>query len=382
MSKVGFRERAASVWRRLRGGELTPWRAAASVAIGLAIGVTPLWGVHFLLVLAVCVPLSLDAPIAYLAANVSMPVVAPFLTMAELEIGAFILTGHSLPTTLATLREHGGGLFMREIAVGTAVFSPSIAVLGGTLTFFGTRIASDARARRDPLAWARRLELKQALDRVARRYASGTSRAAHHYVRSKLAADPVAERLVALAPDGGFGEVLDAGCGRGQLGVLLLEHELATHVTGFDWDPNKVELATLAARGLNASFRVGELTLPIQERPDTALLVDVLHYLSAEEQQATLHRVARSTRTMVVVRELDPDRGWRSRMTRVQEAVTTRLRYNRGRHVDPQPISALTGVLEAEGFEVEVSPCWGATPFSNVLLVARRRELRTSEPSE
>ena len=102
------------------------------------------------------------------------------------------------------------------------------------------------------------------------------------------------------------------------------------------------------------------------------LVVDVLHYLSDEEQEAALLALARAARRLVIVREIDPDRGWRSGLTRLQEAITTALRYNRGARVNARPIVALTRVLEAGGFTVEVSPCWGTTPFSNMLLVARR----------
>jgi uncharacterized protein (DUF2062 family)/SAM-dependent methyltransferase len=363
----GFRAKVRLAWKRLRGGELTPARAAASVAIGLAIGVTPLWGFHLPLVLAVCLPLRLDAPVAYLAANISIPLIAPFLTMAEVEIGAFLLTGQALPMDLALVRSRGAGLLVKEVAVGTLVFSPAMAIIGGTLAFFVTRLARGGSPRPVPS------DLDLALDRVAARYAAKGSRAAYHYVRSKLAGDPIARRVAELGASEPLGEVLDAGCGRGQLGVLLLEQGIATRVTGFDWDEKKLAIATRAAEGLPATFRKEDLRSRALEPGDTALLIDVLHYLTAEEQDAVLQNVARAARRLVIVRELDPDRGWRSTVTRIQEGVTTGLGYNRGARVNVRPIALLTKVLEEGGFRVEVSPCWGATPFSNVMIVARRR---------
>jgi uncharacterized protein (DUF2062 family)/SAM-dependent methyltransferase len=361
-----FRAKARLAWRRLRGGELTAARAAASVAVGLAIGVTPLWGVHLLLVLAVCLPLKLDAPVAYLAANISIPIFAPFLTMAELEIGSFLLTGQALPMSLALLRAHGAGFFVKEMAVGTLVFSPAVAFVGGGLTYFAVRFFR-------PSAPAARSDLDLALDRVASRYAESGSKPAYYYVRSKLAGDPIARRVADLGALEDLGVVIDAGCGRGQLGVLLLEQKLAERVMGFDWDAKKVEFATRAASGLAASFRAGDLREPLAEPGDTALLVDVLHYLETDEQRTVLQNVARAARRTVIVRELDPDRGWRSKVTRLQEGLTTGAGYNRGARVNVRPIAELAGVLEAEGFSVEVTPCWGSTPFSNVLLVARRK---------
>ena len=46
-----------------------------------------------------------------------------------------------------------------------------------------------------------------------------------------------------------------------------------------------------------------------------------------------------------------------------------------GKRVRVRPIRELSRVLEREGFKVEVQPCWGGTPFANVLLVARRARI-------
>ena len=68
-----------------------------------------------------------------------------------------------------------------------------------------------------------------------------------------------------------------------------------------------------------------------------------------------------SARKRVVLRELDPDRGWRSATTKVQEAVTTFFGYNVGERVRVLPISAFTEVLERGGFQSRVEPSWGST---------------------
>ena len=122
-------------WRRLRGGELTPLRAALSVAVGLAIGVTPAYGAHLFLVLAVCVPLGLDAPVSYLAANISIPPLAPFLWFAEIEIGSIVSTGHRLSLETAALRAVGPWAFAKELLLGTLLFAPTVAIFGGAVTY-------------------------------------------------------------------------------------------------------------------------------------------------------------------------------------------------------------------------------------------------------
>jgi len=139
------KQRFREAWARLRGGELVPWRAAASVAAGLAIGVTPLWGFHWLLVLVVCVPLRLDTPIAFVASNISLPFIAPFLTLGEIEAGAWIGTGHGVPLDVDALRAHGFAAFARELGLGVAVVAPVVALVGGGIAY---AVASLARARR------------------------------------------------------------------------------------------------------------------------------------------------------------------------------------------------------------------------------------------
>jgi uncharacterized protein (DUF2062 family) len=122
-------------WRRLRGGELTPARAAASVAIGLAIGVTPLWGVQWAIILAVCLPLRLDAGIALLASQVSLPFIAPFITFAEIEIGARILRGSWVALTRDEVKTLDLATVASELALGTLLVAAASAALGASLAY-------------------------------------------------------------------------------------------------------------------------------------------------------------------------------------------------------------------------------------------------------
>jgi SAM-dependent methyltransferase len=327
----------------------------------LAIGVTPLYGAHFWLVVAVCVPLRLDAAVAYLAANISLPFIAPFLLLAEVQIGAWARTGHGLALTLADVRARSPSELGAALVVGTAIFAPAMGLVGGALTWVVATLAGRGHER-DADA------LRAAVERVAARYARGR-RAAYHYVRGKLASDPVAARVAAL---GDLGDVVDVGCGRGQLAALLLEMGRAERVRGVDWDAAKVDDARRACAGLDARFEASDAREAPIDGCDTVLLVDVVHYLTDAEQDALVSRAAEGARRRVVIRELDPDRGWRSAVTRAQERVTTALGYNRGARVNVRSIESLTAPLRARGFDVEVTPCWGGTPFANVLVVATR----------
>ncbi len=207
------------------------------------------------------------------------------------------------------------------------------------------------------------------VSRVANRYRRTASRM---YAKGKLSSDPIAGQLVALGREQPLGHVVDVGCGRGQMAVLLCESGVAERVSGFDWDAKKVEEGNAAAEGLRAHFSQGDVrTEPIPEA-DTVLLVDVLHYLTDKQQEDLVARVIASARRAVVVRELDPDRGWRSATTKLQEGITTLLGYNVGERVRVRPIADVVGSLEAAGFTVRVEPSWGSTPFANVAIIATR----------
>jgi SAM-dependent methyltransferase len=216
--------------------------------------------------------------------------------------------------------------------------------------------------------------LEHAIDRTARRFERAAEKKGDYYfARGKLQGDPATSAIAAL---GELGSVLDLGCGRGQLAVLLLEAKVAERVHGVDWDAGKVAFASRAAEGLSATFAPGDVR-EVEGGPyDTVLLVDVLHYFSRETQDALLARAARLVKPggRLVVREADRGRGLRSLTTRIQEGVGTWAKVNVGERVLFRDVAReLVPQLDGLGFTSTVAPCWGSTPFSNVLLVATRR---------
>lgn len=146
--KAEAKQRLKDAWQRLRGGQLTPVRAALSVAVGVAIGVTPVWGLHWALVLGICLPLRLDAGVAYLAANVSLPFFAPFITTAEIAVGARIVVGSWPEITPETVKTIEFRTVLRELVVGTAVVATVGAAALGGLTYAITALLRRARRTR------------------------------------------------------------------------------------------------------------------------------------------------------------------------------------------------------------------------------------------
>jgi SAM-dependent methyltransferase len=210
------------------------------------------------------------------------------------------------------------------------------------------------------------------LRRVAARY-KNAGRYGRTYVAMKLRQDPVHADVLSLATRENLGDVVDIGCGRGQLAVALLEAGLAKSVVGLDWNARHLSEGQAAAAGLAFKTVVQDAAgAPAIPECDTVVMVDVLYQLRTEAQFALLRAAARAARDRLLIRTADPDRGARSVFTRCIEVLGRRIMPNSGAHVNALRIATIAEQLAGENFSLAVAPCWRGTPFANVLLVARR----------
>lgn len=355
-----FRQRARWVWRYLRGNPDNPVRVSASVGAGLFIGCLPLYGLHLPLCLAVCLPLRLDVLVAYVAANISNPLIAPFLLLLEVQVGSLLLDGRLLPLSASAVEQIGVSGLLLQILIGAPIVATVIAGIGALLTWpLGKKTRKVSGS-----------DLEAALSRTIERYRD--SPMAHRfYVAMKLLLDPIVPALDALP--GSFAEVLDVGCGRGQFSALLLELGKATRARGFDWDALKVRSAAKAV-GVRGSFCAADFFASAWGEADTVLLLDVLHYLDRTKQVALLERAYGALRPggRLVIRDVASRSGVRSRLAEAFERLATRVGYNRAAELDFRSCLELQSELTRLGFELcSVEPCGGAL-LGNVLIVATR----------
>jgi 2-polyprenyl-3-methyl-5-hydroxy-6-metoxy-1,4-benzoquinol methylase len=346
--------------------------------------------------LTLCIVLRLDGVIAWVAANISNPFFSPFLLTAEVQLGGYLHTGATLPLDdLQAVRETGVSGFLLYAFTGAPLVAAALAISGALLAY----LFMLAKVRWAPLTERAPYTLPEAAppwwhatERVASRYAplgevtTPAQRSQFHYVRIKTLTDPITKMIVELAEEGdehddagggALGEVLDIGTGRGQIPIMLLELGHATRAHGIDWDEVKIVAARAAAEqapSLHAHFVHDDMRQTELPKADTVLLIDVVHYLDVEAQDALLARAAGAVRAggMLVVREADSARGWRSTMTWLEEKLFTFLRFNVGARVVLRDARDIVARLHQAGLECQVRPAWGKTPFSNVLIVGRR----------
>jgi uncharacterized protein (DUF2062 family)/SAM-dependent methyltransferase len=304
----------AQIWSRLRGGSLEPGRAAASVAVGVFVGCLPIYGVQFLVVFAICVPLRLDAALSYLAAHVSNPLTLPFVLAAEMETGALLLTGHHASFGLAAAKRLGVMALGTQIVVGAVTLGAVLALLAAVITWFLVQSIRDLAQHTFTAARARTLT----------RYHDAPP-SVRGYLSSKLRTDPALRSIAALP--GSFGRVVDAGCGFGQIGLALLELGRANNVTGFDADRGRIDVAR-GAGGTDAHFEPAALADAEFPEADTVLFVDSLHYLPIAVQDTVLERAARNLAPggRIIVRDVDAGTSIRSAMTETAERFAALFR--------------------------------------------------------
>ena len=209
---------------------------------------------------------------------------------------------------------------------------------------------------------------------IARRIAGHMRRPWHRdYAHFKVRTDPAYAAVAALL-DGNVADLLDVGCGLGLLGFYLRERGFRGAYHGVDFDAPKIVEARHAAGYYDGLvFHDGNANALPPFCGNVAVL-DVLHYLSFNEQQALLREAAARVAmgALLIVRNVLREKHWRFHATVVEERIlyATRWMQSPARHFPSR--HDIEAPLQALGFDVDVRPLWGRTPFNSFVIVARR----------
>ncbi len=191
------------------------------------------------------------------------------------------------------------------------------------------------------------------------------------FVKWKMKLDPFFLKLDAVVPRQGL--VLDLGCGYGLATHWLAAFTGARTFWGVDYDEEKIRVAQrTAAEHTRIKFTQGDLLECELPAGDAVLLLDVLHYWTADKQQLILNKVRQALRPggRLIIRDGSRAETEAHRKVHRWEEFATRMGMNRtkeGLHF--QTLAEMEAMLKRAGFaRWELQP--GAGNDSNVMLVA------------
>jgi uncharacterized protein (DUF2062 family)/trans-aconitate methyltransferase len=359
--------RAARYLYKLRTEGQSRGRQAAAIGLGLFIGCTPFYGGHFWICMAAGWLLGLNRLKLYLAANISNPLVAPFLVFTEIQAGSLLRRGQAYPLTVEALRGLSPWGFAADLLIGSAA-------VGGLVGGAAALATWAAVGRRQLPAADERL-----VSAAAGRYLQAGI-PAWEVANGKLRGDPVYLDVVRRVPLPAEGTILDLGCGRGlMLAVLAEEREQAERAPG--WRLHGIEyrgrIVRIARRALGDAATIEQADLAGCELPPcrAAMLFDVLHLLPEDAQESLLERIEASMEPggLLIIREADAAGGWRFAAGAIANRVIALLQGRWSRRFHFRTADGWADLLERFGFEVQADTRRATLPLvANVLLWARK----------
>jgi len=209
----------------------------------------------------------------------------------------------------------------------------------------------------------------------------------YHFARGKLSRDPVFAFLLQQGLIGENAEVVDIGCGQGLLATLLTAaatakrwpqgwsaaHPLKSYF-GVDLMQADITRATAALGHLSphVRFAQGDMCKGAFPACDVVVMLDVLHYVPIEAQNAVIDRVIAALRAdgRLLLRIGDERGGLGFLVSQWVDRAVTRIRGHRVTPTFCRPLAEWILLLQGKGLNVQAIPMHQGTPFANILLRA------------
>ena len=118
------------------GSNESPLKSAQAMALGVFIGLTPLWGFHTILVLSLAVLFKLNKAISFAFTNVSFPPFIPFTVYAGIMIGNYVL-GEPTDYSFADFEENFEFVkSLKTYVVGSFILAFVASIIVGLVSYF------------------------------------------------------------------------------------------------------------------------------------------------------------------------------------------------------------------------------------------------------
>jgi cyclopropane fatty-acyl-phospholipid synthase-like methyltransferase len=209
---------------------------------------------------------------------------------------------------------------------------------------------------------------------------------AYNFARGKLSGDPVFRALLEHGLLLGRGHILDLGCGQGLLAswlrAALLCYESGSWPQG--WPPAPTPRSTRgielmvrdverarAALGPSCEISQGDIRSTDFGITDAVVMLDVLHYMTREEQLQVLKRVraALPERGLLLLRIGDADGGLRFLYSQWVDKLAMLFRGHSPVNMHCRSATQWREIVRECGFEIQATPMSEGTRFANVLLI-------------
>jgi uncharacterized protein (DUF2062 family) len=146
MTKGGFKE---MIRKHLINPEESNLKKSASIALGVFMGIAPVWGWQMAIALALAMLLKLNKAITLVASNISIPPLIPFILFASYLTGGLVMNnGQEISFGSGITFEFVKKNFLQYI-VGALVFGAAMGILAGLITWL---ILTVFRRRQKPLS--------------------------------------------------------------------------------------------------------------------------------------------------------------------------------------------------------------------------------------
>lgn len=354
-----FRTRARQFAALLLKEKLDPGHAAAAVFLGIFIGIVPIYGFQTLAAVGVALLFRLNKPLTVAATFINNPLLQPLIVVASVDLGC-LLRGSPFPPWNASSLTAG---HLKQELLAWIIGSVPLGILVGGVGAAITAALVQLKAPANPGLRDRIRFVNELFARCAR--------ADRGFVRWKLRLDRIFGLLA--AENLGSGTVVDLGCGYGMALGFAAFGDSGRRLVGCDLDAHRIAVAREALGNLNADLTVADVRRLDLPPAGLILILDVLQYLPADDQQALLQRCcsALAPQGMLIFRVHDRERGPWSTITMAFD----RLIFACGRAgVRPLMLSAAEyhSVLENAGMQVEERRFRNRLPLAHILFIAKK----------
>jgi len=150
------------------------------------------------------------------------------------------------------------------------------------------------------------------------------------YMKAKIRMEDHYRLFHDILPEKGL--ITDIGCGYGFMAYMLQLMAGERKITGYDYDADKIDTAIHChLNNKNTNFIRADVTGLDPENSDAFILADVLHYMSARDQEKLINACAAKLNDggMIIIRDADATMRKKHLGTKISEFMSTRIGFNK-----------------------------------------------------